>query len=278
MPLPERRALLVDDDGTFRAVVNSALTRRGWRVDEAATAADADELLAQRRYEVIVLDFSLPDRDGVACLERWRESRVGTPVLALTGAGTDAVYEALVLAGAHDVIAKEGLDATKLLAAIEATGGPPGYPEEELPPVPARAPAEPGPFERRRHDGQRALVVDDTDVARAFVRRTLQADGWTVVEAPSAEAALETDLASFDLLIVDYLLPDLDGAAFLDEATALGARGAVLALTAHGSDAVALELVAAGADALLSKEGLDAERLRASVEEAMAGVSGGEDP
>lgn len=270
MATPERRALLVDDDGAFRAVVHSALARRGWRVDEAGTAAEAEELLAQRLYEVVVLDFSLPDRDGVACLERWRAVGIETPVLALTGADSDTILEALVLAGAHDVITKNGLDATKLLDAIEATGGPPGYPEEDLPPLPMRAPAPAAPFPRRRHDGQRALVVDDTMVARAFTRRTLAMDGWIVTEAASAAEALATDLASFDLLVVDYLLPDLDGAALVAEARDAGARGAVLALTAHGSDEVALDLVAAGAGALLTKEGLDADRLRAAVEEALA--------
>jgi CheY-like chemotaxis protein len=267
--LPERRVLIVDDDGTFRAVVHSALVRRGWRVDEAETAADAEALLAERRYEVIVLDFSLPDRDGVECLERWRATGLTTPVLCLTGAESDTILEALVLAGAHDVVGKQGLDTTKLLDAIEATGGPAGYPEEDLPPVPVRAPSAPGPFERKRHDGKRALVVDDALVARAFARRTLQSDGWSVTEAASATAALELDVASFDLLVVDYLLPDFDGATLIQEAREAGAQGAVLAITAHGSDKVALELVAAGASALLSKEGLDADRLRAAVEEAL---------
>lgn len=270
MSTPERRALVVDDDGTFRALVHAALARRGWRIDEAATAQDAEELLGQRTYEVVILDFALPDRDGVECLERWRLAGLETPVLVLTGADADTTLEALVLAGAHDVIAKQGLDTAKLLAAIEATGGPSGYPEGELPPVPVRAPAAPAPYAPKRHDGKRALVIDDTAVARMTVRRILQQDGWIVDEAESAATAMARDLRRYDLLVVDYLLPDLDGVTLILDARKLGAKARILATTAHGSDQVAVDLVAAGADALLPKAGLDAARVRAAVEEAMA--------
>ncbi|MEA3200904.1 MAG: two-component system, OmpR family, response regulator [Thermoplasmata archaeon] len=268
--MPERRALLVEDDATFRTLVRDALVQRGWRVDEAASALEADARLAARRYEVVVLDFGLPDRDGVACLERWRALGLETPVLGLTGAESDAVIEAMVLAGAHEVLDKRRFSLPKLLEAIDATGGPSGFPERDLPPLPRRAPAGPAPFPRRRHDGQRALIVDDTAVTRASVRRALEADGWRVEEAGDAAAALARDVGSFDLLVVDYLLPDVDGAALIEELREAGAHGAVLATTAHGSEEAALALVAAGADALLPKTGWDGERLRAAAEEACA--------
>jgi CheY-like chemotaxis protein len=56
------------------------------------------------------------------------------------------------------------------------------------------------------------LVVEDDDAVRAFVRRTLDAAGYTVVEAPGPEQALAIAAARrFDLLLTDVVMPGMSG-------------------------------------------------------------------
>lgn len=66
-------------------------------------------------------------------------------------------------------------------------------------------------------DGSRtpiALVVDDEPLVRRFVSTILRREGWSVLEAGSADAALAlADAGPFDLLITDYEMPDVTGVA-----------------------------------------------------------------
>ena len=59
-----------------------------------------------------------------------------------------------------------------------------------------------------------ALVVDDEPLVRRFVSAVLRHEGWSVLEAGSAVAALAiADAGPFDLLVTDYEMPDVTGVA-----------------------------------------------------------------
>jgi CheY-like chemotaxis protein len=67
--------------------------------------------------------------------------------------------------------------------------------------------------------GRRVLVVDDDDVERQRIRAAVKADGWTVVEAANGRAALaqlEAGAAP-DAVLLDLMMPEMDGFEFLDE-------------------------------------------------------------
>lgn len=72
------------------------------------------------------------------------------------------------------------------------------------------------------HRGERALIVDDSPVARELLRALLERTGYDVSEARSGrEAIAQSAHTEFDLVLLDYQMPDLDGAA-----TALALRRA----------------------------------------------------
>lgn len=271
---PHRRALVVDDADAVRARLRSILEPEGWTVDEAASAAEAEDHLARGEYEVVVLDFVLPDADGIQCLRSWRSAGIMTPVLGLTGASADVVLEAFIKAGAHDVLVKDDLQRDVLLAAIDATGGPPGYPEEALPRerlLSAHVGASPLPGQERSARPRRALVVDDTHAIRYLLRRHLEKDGWTVEEAGDADEALR--LADhghgLDLVLVDYLLPDMDGATLVRRLRRAGVTAPVLAMTSHATESVVADFLDAGAAGCVAKDGLNEARLREAVHGAL---------
>ena len=60
-----RRILIVDDEPGLIAVIRDLLTARGFEVDEAYNAADALAAVRERIYDAAILDFNLPDMDGV---------------------------------------------------------------------------------------------------------------------------------------------------------------------------------------------------------------------
>ena len=101
-----QRVLLVDDDDTFRRVMSSELSRRGYVVESVGTGQGAPEKCATSEAEVILLDLGLPDMDGIEVLKELRARNVAGCVVILTGHGTiDTAIRAIRL-GAYDYLEK----------------------------------------------------------------------------------------------------------------------------------------------------------------------------
>jgi DNA-binding response OmpR family regulator len=60
-----RRILVVDDEAPIRELVREALEQQGWEVDGAADSAEALRLVKDNLYDAVVIDFVLPDMDGI---------------------------------------------------------------------------------------------------------------------------------------------------------------------------------------------------------------------
>jgi PAS domain S-box-containing protein len=116
------------------------------------------------------------------------------------------------------------------------------------------------------------LVVDDDEVDRMKVRRTLTSAGVPaeISEAGSlaaATAAIESQ--AFDCLLVDYYLPDGDGLGFVKAIRATGNKIAVIVLTGQEDTQIAVELMKAGASDYLSKTNLCKNSLSRSLQNAV---------
>ncbi len=61
----DKRILVVDDEQPLRELLQEALTQKGWNVDTAADGAEALQLVNDNLYDAAVLDFVLPDTDGL---------------------------------------------------------------------------------------------------------------------------------------------------------------------------------------------------------------------
>jgi predicted signal transduction protein with EAL and GGDEF domain/DNA-binding response OmpR family regulator len=111
----ERRrdlVLLVDHDPAARARAAAALSARCWRVIEAGGGAEALEMFAAHRPDVVVLDASMTGMDGFAICERLRRLRGGehVPVLMLTALDDEVSIARAYEAGATDFQGRSGTE------------------------------------------------------------------------------------------------------------------------------------------------------------------------
>ena len=99
------RVLLVEDDADLRATLRGALQVEGHDVLTAASLSEGQALLANSRFDVVLLDLGLPDGDGEALLALLRRSR-NWPVLVISA--RDAIEHKIRLldAGADDYLIK----------------------------------------------------------------------------------------------------------------------------------------------------------------------------
>ncbi|HVQ42863.1 MAG TPA: sigma-54 dependent transcriptional regulator [Vicinamibacterales bacterium] len=101
--MPPQRVLVVDDERLVRWSLGQRLTARGWNVTEAASAAEAVNAPAP---DAAILDYKLPDGDGIEVLRRLRHVDPDLPVIMLTAhQDTELIVEA-IKAGASDYLTK----------------------------------------------------------------------------------------------------------------------------------------------------------------------------
>ena len=97
--------LLTEDDDVLRAGLTELFTREGYGVVQAANVREAKEKL-DGSIDLVVLDVTLPDGDGVSLCGAWREQGVQQPILFLTAKNEEFDVVRGLDAGANDYVAK----------------------------------------------------------------------------------------------------------------------------------------------------------------------------
>ena len=106
------RVLVVDDSPLFRDLIRRFVEDggRGEIVGEVARAADATSAVAEHRPDVVVMDWSLPDHDGIWATRQIKVLFPHVDVVALTSTTDDAVVDDFIQAGATKQFDKGDLD------------------------------------------------------------------------------------------------------------------------------------------------------------------------
>ena len=114
------RILCVDDHAIFRQGVKQILLQhdRQTRIGEAATGEAAMELAREARWDVVVLDLSLPYRSGFQVLSDLKHEQPGVPVIVLSMHGEDEYAIRALRNGASGYVTKESAP-EELIAAIQ---------------------------------------------------------------------------------------------------------------------------------------------------------------
>jgi two-component system copper resistance phosphate regulon response regulator CusR len=99
------RILLVEDDQAMADLVADKI-RHQYAVDVAPTGAQGEKLAHENDYDVVIIDYNLPDMDGVALCKNLRTSDIKTPVLMLTGRSEIKDKVSALDAGADDYLTK----------------------------------------------------------------------------------------------------------------------------------------------------------------------------
>lgn len=114
-----RTVLLVDDEPTVRFGIRKFLERRGLTVEEAASCAEARDILEARRCEAAIFDHRLPDGTSLDLLQHVRELGASVQVIVLTAHGTIDLAVESMKRGASNFLTKP-VDLETLASLLEA--------------------------------------------------------------------------------------------------------------------------------------------------------------
>jgi DNA-binding response OmpR family regulator len=118
--MSDRSVLIVDDEKNIRLTLSLALEKLNLPVDTADSGKDALEKLAEKSYDLMLLDLRMPGIDGMEVLRRVPEIRPEVKVVIITAWGSiEAAVEAMKL-GAVDFLQKpfDAEDVRNLVASL----------------------------------------------------------------------------------------------------------------------------------------------------------------
>lgn len=101
----QRSVLFIEDDARIRRVVELTLTAEGFTFSSTATGEEGIDLLAQRSFDVILLDLMLPGRDGFEVCREIRKTS-DAPIIMVTARSDSHDVVGGLEAGADDYITK----------------------------------------------------------------------------------------------------------------------------------------------------------------------------
>lgn len=113
------RILLVDDEVELTDPLSRVLNREGYSVDVAYDGAIGSQLATQGVYDLLILDWMLPQQTGLEICQQLRRSGQSTPVLFLTAKDTVNDRVQGLDAGADDYLVKP-FELRELLARVRA--------------------------------------------------------------------------------------------------------------------------------------------------------------
>ena len=120
-PMPP--VLLLEEPTPAQAALRLALTRAGFRVRVAASAAEGRLAFAESQSQVVLLDAALPDGSAMDVMQDLLRHRPQTRIIVMTPAGSIAQAVEAMRAGAHDVLPRP-VDEARFLAAVRSAASP----------------------------------------------------------------------------------------------------------------------------------------------------------
>ena len=104
----KKKILLAEDNRDHAELTRIALKKhiRNIQIVQAFSGQECLDSLNEEEFDAIILDYSLPDKDGLQVLDEIKSSRIKTPVIIVTGMGSETVAVKAIKRGAYDYLIK----------------------------------------------------------------------------------------------------------------------------------------------------------------------------
>lgn len=206
--LQSLKVLITDDDADSCMHASLVLKNLGVQSDwvqsaEACLKKVRDAKQRGESYAVCLVDWKMPDMDGIELTRRIREL-VGpdTTVILMTAYDVSAIETSARMAGANTFLTKPIFASTLYNALLSVTGAE------------APAPAADAGADLRRLSGRHVLLAEDNDLNREIAVELLQMAGVATDCAKNGKEAVERFLSSadeYDAILMDVQMPVMDG-------------------------------------------------------------------
>ncbi len=241
----QQECVLLEPSATLRGACMRVLEPRGINTIQVEDVGSALQVICQRRPTLVISSAMLPTLPGSSLVAALRESprHRSTPIAVLSGSVES--FERNSHFAPDAVITKDGSLQKNLGAFLDELG---------LSDVVQGQPATEAVKETPSLHGRVILLAEDSPVNKLATSRILHVAGAEVVAVTNGLEALEAlKDCSFDLVLMDIEMPELDGKDATRAMRGSGLQLPILALTGHDSEEFAEEALNLGFTAVLPK-------------------------
>tara|TARA_B110000196_G_scaffold280408_1_gene260567 strand:- start:2720 stop:5782 length:3063 start_codon:yes stop_codon:yes gene_type:complete len=182
------RVLIIDDDIMLHDIVKRKLSSEEFNIISAMDGVSGIKAARATKPDIILLDVLMPGKDGWAVIAELKADEILSKIPVIVISTLDDDFSAKALGA--DSYMKKPIEKAVLLDNIQRI-----FSDDVL--------------------GKKALIVDDQADARDIISRMLSGVGFEIEIAVNGEEALRKVRSGFDLVILDLLMPVMDGFQFL---------------------------------------------------------------
>ncbi|MCI8381787.1 MAG: response regulator [Lachnospiraceae bacterium] len=118
-----KNVLICDDAAFMRMMIKDILSKNGYNVaGEAENGARAVEKYAEVKPDLVLMDITMPEMDGIQALKKIKEGDPGAKIIMCSAMGQQAMVIESIQAGAKDFIVKP-FQADRVLEAVKKVIG-----------------------------------------------------------------------------------------------------------------------------------------------------------
>jgi two-component system sensor histidine kinase/response regulator len=244
-PLVGKRVLVVDDNAVMRVLLLKSVESFGCHAEAVSTGREAlSRLHPGAKVDLVLMDWRLPDLDGLSAARHIREAGNSVPIILVTG---DDAEQARDLAADIDIQAflAKPVDRAALCDTME----------DVLHGQSVQTPAASGMrLPVTDLHGARILLVDDNDFNRQVGRELIELTGAQVTTVDDgAQAVTAVAGGAFHLVLMDLQMPVMDGYTAARTIRECYPNLPILALTAHAMVEEKARVLASGMNDIITK-------------------------
>jgi DNA-binding response OmpR family regulator len=255
--------LVIDDDRLNCDMLESVFTRQGYQVLTATSGQEGLELFHQRSPRVTLLDLRMPGMDGLAVLKEIRAYDPAAGVIILGGGATEDQENRARELRVSDFFRK-GLSLDMLIGVVNQVA------QQGVRGKSGQGTTSQGhPVQGRPALNETILIVDDDSLVRDLLARFLELRGYHVRSASNGLEALSMVADSKpDVILLDLVMPGMDGVEVLRSLRETEYAGGIILLTGNHNEDLVGKAWAMGPQEAIGKP-VDLERLLTAVQLVM---------
>jgi CheY-like chemotaxis protein len=251
------KILVIDDDRMNCELIQSVFTRHGYQVLSATSGIEGLTLFRRHAPRVTILDLRMPEMDGLTVLKEIRAYNPHAPVIILGGGATEVQENQARGLRVTDFIRK-GLSLDVLVESVNRVVQLPVKSVSTLPGLADNAAV--------ADMGETILVVDDEPLVRDLLVQFLTLRGYRVLGVKDGTEALSmVEQAPPDLILLDLIMPGMDGVEVLRQLRQREYNGGVIIITGSHDEERLDEAWVLGPQEVIGKP-IDLEQLLISIQ------------
>jgi DNA-binding response OmpR family regulator len=223
-----KKILIIEDEKDLVDVLEKKLTNQGYEVIKSYNGEDGLIKIKREKPDLILLDILMPKKDGFDVMRDMQEAGLmSIPLIIISNSGQPVETDRALAMGARDFLVKAEFDPEEVIVKIEkilsqnsSLASSSKNNKKEV-----NEKKEKMKNLKNNNPNSRILIVEDDKFLHELIAKKLKKEGYEVVDADNGQEALgKIKEGGIDLILLDLILPDINGFEVLKQIKESGSK------------------------------------------------------